>query len=277
MNDLKFDLDDIVIVPSEESDIPSRSCCNATSDFNGKYNMLPLMASPMDTVVSSDNYRWFIINGIIPCLPRGTELSTIDKSLRKHLYFQSFGLCDIETQLHSDDVDKDHFYRFPNVLIDTANGNMSKLIPLIKEIKEKFPDIVLMVGNVANPETFANLGLAGADYVRCSIGTGCFLPEQSVKTQDGNKNIEEVNISDQVITHTGEYKKIINKFEYDSNGEIFEINDIKCTEYHEFYVVEKKYEDIITDENISEYSKWISAKDLDKNNYFLIQYSNTKS
>jgi NAD(P)H-dependent flavin oxidoreductase YrpB (nitropropane dioxygenase family) len=29
-----------------------------------------------------------------------------------------------------------------------------------------------MVGNVANPETFVNLGLAGADYVRCSVGTG---------------------------------------------------------------------------------------------------------
>jgi hypothetical protein len=276
MNDLKFDLDDIVIVPAEGSDINSRSCCNVTTEFNG-WNRLPLMASPMDTVVSSDNYMWYIVNNIIPCLPRGTELSMIHRSLKQYMFFQAFSLCDIETQLHSDDTDVHHFYKYPNVLIDIANGNMNKLIPLIKEIKEKFPNIVLMVGNVANPETFANLGLAGADYVRCSIGTGCFLPRQSVKTQDGNKNIEEVNISDQVITHTGEYKKIVNKFEHDLNGEIFEINDIKCTEYHEFYVVEKKYENIITDENISEYAKWISAKDLDKNNYFLIQYSNTKS
>jgi len=29
-----------------------------------------------------------------------------------------------------------------------------------------------MIGNVANPETFVNLGLAGADFVRCSVGTG---------------------------------------------------------------------------------------------------------
>jgi NAD(P)H-dependent flavin oxidoreductase YrpB (nitropropane dioxygenase family) len=100
-----------------------------------------------------------------------TSKGTVRDYTKNH-YFQSFGLCDIETQLHSDDVDIHHFYKYPNVLIDIANGHMSKLIPLIKEIKEKFPNIVLMVGNVANPETFANLGLAGADYVRCSIGTG---------------------------------------------------------------------------------------------------------
>jgi len=173
MNDLKFDLDDIVIVPAEGSDIPSRSCCNATSDFNGKYNMLPLMASPMDTVISENNYKWFLTNGIIPCLPRGSKIKHhSNKSYIKQLYFQSFGLCDIETQLHSDDTDVHHFYKYPNVLIDIANGHMNKLIPLIKEIKEKFPNIMIMVGNVANPETFANLGMAGADYVRCSIGTG---------------------------------------------------------------------------------------------------------
>jgi IMP dehydrogenase len=88
------------------------------------------------------------------------------------MFFQSFSLCDIETQLHSDDTDINYFYKYPNVLIDISNGHMNKLIPLIKEIKQKFPKITLMIGNIANPETFANLGLAGADYVRCSIGTG---------------------------------------------------------------------------------------------------------
>jgi IMP dehydrogenase/GMP reductase len=172
MNDLKFDLDDIVIKPAEGSDVESRSCCNPTTEFKG-WNRLPLMAAPMDTVVSKDNYRWFLINGIVPCLPRGVRVKHHShKSATKHLYFQSFGLSSIEAQLHSDDTDVDYFYKFPNVLIDIANGHMNKLIPLIKEIKEKFPNIVVMVGNVANPETFANLGLAGADYVRCSIGTG---------------------------------------------------------------------------------------------------------
>ena len=142
-------------------------------------NVLPLMASPMDTVLSSSNYEKFIENGIIPCLPRG-----LAKDMRVHtpFYFQSFGLNEIEKQLEyyvKEELKQEYpyhpvgsFYSFPNILIDIANGHMEKLIPLIKEIKQFFPGIVLMVGNVANPETFVNLGLAGADYVRCSIGSG---------------------------------------------------------------------------------------------------------
>jgi len=180
MNDLKFDLNDIVIIPAESSYINSRSECDILTPFNyeGK-NMLPLMAAPMDTVVSPNNYKCFINNGIIPCLPRGIDFNNVPTE-RKN-YFQSFGLQEIEDQLDyifkvgTFDLKNDLDYSFssyPNILIDMANGHMNKLISVIEEIKRKHPDIVLMVGNVANPETFVNLGLAGADYVRVSIGTG---------------------------------------------------------------------------------------------------------
>jgi GMP reductase len=176
MNDLKFDLNDIVIVPSEESNINSRSECDPSTYLpSNRFGILPLMASPMDTVVSKKNYQEYIKNGIVPCLPRGQFLNpfyTIHEP-----YFQSFGLCEIESQLLlSYDgfcySDIKPFYHYPNVLIDIANGHMNKLIPIVKDIKSSWPDLKLMIGNVANPETFANLGLAGADYVRISIGTG---------------------------------------------------------------------------------------------------------
>jgi len=186
MKDLKFDLNDIVLVPTEESEINSRSECDVLWPMDDVYNFvtLPIIASPMDTVVSSKNYNKFIKQGIIPCIPRGGAEHHLTG---KPHYFQSFGLCEIETALyqHKNKIeergvtgrtffisDNTAFYYYPNILIDIANGHMSKLLPLIREIKETWPAIVLMVGNVANPETFANLGLAGADYVRCSIGTG---------------------------------------------------------------------------------------------------------
>ena len=148
MNDLKFDLDDIVIVPTEESNIESRSECDVSSEFDNGY-ALPLMAAPMDTVVSTDNYNDFIRNGIIPCLPR-RNIDTYDIIIKKNQCFQAFGLCEIENQINNDynqmqsswdyeyPLISKFFYNFPNVLIDTANGHMSKLIPIIKEIKRKY-------------------------------------------------------------------------------------------------------------------------------------------
>jgi len=176
MIDVKFDLNDIVLIPSEETEISSRKECDVKQNFNNKL-CLPLMASPMDTVVSAKNYKEYINNGIIPCIPRGLYLpfSHFEKM------FKSYGLCEIEKALneykkirkdvfHSSLIDP--FYLYNYILIDIANGHMKKLISIVKEIKETFPHILLMVGNVANPETFVNLGLAGADYVRVSIGTG---------------------------------------------------------------------------------------------------------
>jgi IMP dehydrogenase/GMP reductase len=180
MREQKFDLNDIVLIPAESSDISSRSECEISC--NG--GSLPLMASPMDTVVSKRNYFKYINNGIIPCIPRNFSREHL---YGNSLYFQSFGLHEIESDLewykekYEQSAEKfvyvcpenyDAFYQYSKILIDIANGHMAKLIPIIQDIKKYWPYITLMVGNVANPETFVNLALAGADLIRCSVGTG---------------------------------------------------------------------------------------------------------
>lgn len=172
--DKKFDLDDIAIVPAIISEISSRSECETQSVFKtqeegGLKITYPLMASPMDTVVCPENINRYIDGGIIPCMPRGQKAH---KNTSRTDYFQAFGLAEIEEQLESEECSEFHFYRYDNVLIDIANGHMERLVKTVKEIKRKFPDITLMVGNVAHPLTYKNLAVAGADYVRCSIGTG---------------------------------------------------------------------------------------------------------
>ena len=67
MKNIKFDLDDITLIPVEKSDISSRKECDIFND----QRKLPLMAAPMDTVVSKENCAKYIINNIIPCIPRG--------------------------------------------------------------------------------------------------------------------------------------------------------------------------------------------------------------
>ena len=187
MKDFKWDLWDISIIPAIISDINSRSECCTRYKENG---MLPLMASPMDTVVCKKNIHTYIDNGITPCIPRGEDLSLEEaEGLKKHA-FRAFGLNEIEIQLEyyktlngsipfslylDNDLQKIEnyvpFYQYPNVLIDMANGNMQRLIDIIKKIKDTFK-INLMVGNVANPLTYKNLAMAGADLIRLGVGTG---------------------------------------------------------------------------------------------------------
>ena len=172
MKDKKFDLKDITIIPSIISEISSRKEC--ITHIKGR---LPLMAAPMDTVVCIDNLNAFISNDITPCLPRGQHMD--NSCLYNDEIFHSFGLGEIEEQLNEIKNNyfsmfeyNKYFYNYPKILIDIANGHMAKLVDIVKEIKRIFPNIELMVGNVAHPLTFKNLAMAGADYIRCSIGTG---------------------------------------------------------------------------------------------------------
>ena len=68
MRDLKFDFNDIVLIPDASTDIKSRSECKVTKDFEFTHQMLPLMAAPMDTVVCEKNHQKYIDAGIIPCI-----------------------------------------------------------------------------------------------------------------------------------------------------------------------------------------------------------------
>jgi len=59
------------------------------------------------------------------------------------------------------------------VLIDVANGHMQKLYDTAKLIKESYGEkIELMVGNIANPDTYRKYCEIGVDYIRVGIGGG---------------------------------------------------------------------------------------------------------
>ncbi|QEK13043.1 IMP dehydrogenase [Crassaminicella thermophila] len=58
------------------------------------------------------------------------------------------------------------------IVIDTAHGHSKGVINAIKKIKEVFPDVQLIAGNVATSEATEALIQAGADGVKVGIGPG---------------------------------------------------------------------------------------------------------
>lgn len=156
----KFDFKDITIVPKTISTIKSRG---EISPYN-KQLYLPIMVSPMDTVVDDKNYKFFESNLIPVCMPRG-----------HYDYpgtFKSISLDEFETYVNWY-ITNESFGEV-RILVDIANGHIQKLHDLCKKFvkNRKKKNHVLMVGNVANPKTYKELAKIGVDYVRVGIGGG---------------------------------------------------------------------------------------------------------
>lgn len=174
---MKYDFNDILIEPKYISDIYSRKQIY----FKDEHDRLPIFVSPMDTVINKENYKKFYDIGMNVCLPRGVEVSASNKFI-----FHSYGLDELLDLMEFVKKNKEQSCEaedlIPNkVLIDIANGHMYKLYDVVKLFKKTYPDKLLMVGNIANPNSFRNLSDAGADYIRVGIGNGggCLTSQQT--------------------------------------------------------------------------------------------------
>jgi hypothetical protein len=164
MIERKFDFNDITLVPAKVSNIISRK---------GIYlNYLPIFTSPMfsviDSEVTQEEYsdfthplrNWMKLNIIAP---RGLKINVPSNN------WKSFSLNDFIKYIDNNTT----LNQCPEkILIDMANGHLKLLLDTVKKYKDLYGDkLTLMVGNVGNPETYQELALAGADYIRIGIGT----------------------------------------------------------------------------------------------------------
>lgn len=105
-------------------------------------------------------------------------------------------------------------------------------------------------------------------------GSPCFTGDTLVLTKNGFREIKDVSVNEEVVSHDGLFHKVINVF---NNGEknIIKLkasncHEIKTTSNHKFYVREKTYIHPFIDgkktmkRKFSE-PKWVEAKDLNKN------------
>ncbi|UZH55982.1 IMP dehydrogenase [Salinimicrobium tongyeongense] len=58
------------------------------------------------------------------------------------------------------------------IVIDTAHGHTKGVVTVLKEVKKKFPELEVVVGNIATAEAAKYLVEAGADAVKVGIGPG---------------------------------------------------------------------------------------------------------
>lgn len=58
------------------------------------------------------------------------------------------------------------------ITVDTAHGHSKNVVTAIKDLKEKYPDLQIIAGNIATAEAAQDLIEAGADAIKVGIGPG---------------------------------------------------------------------------------------------------------
>lgn len=102
----------------------------------------------------------------------------------------------------------------------------------------------------------------------CGPSRGCFVPGTKILMGDGiQKNIEDVQIGDKVVTHLGNIKTVKNTFSYDIEEDIYTIKgknrygikceEVQCTNNHKFYCWKNSS------------FQWIEAQDLTGLDYLI--------
>lgn len=88
------------------------------------------------------------------------------------------------------------------IVIDTAHGHTRGVVDKLKEVKAKYPELDVIVGNIATPEAAKYLVDAGADAVKVGIGPGSICTTRIIAGV-GVPQLTAVNDVAQALEGTG--------------------------------------------------------------------------
>ena len=176
--------DDVLIIPTAISHNESRLSTNLSSNISRNYKLdIPFLASPMDRVTNLDVAYILSMLGGAACFHRFQYIETqlqatwnlkyppLDLQFKTHPII----INAISAQV-KDDYELSRIKMlapYTNIfIIDTAMGTNKRVLDAIKLIKDLYPSIDLIAGNVVTAEGCKTLIDAGVDGIRIGIGNG---------------------------------------------------------------------------------------------------------
>lgn len=254
--------DDVALVP-QYSNIASRTEPDlSTWLLKDKKIGMPLLAANMDTVIGDQLADVLIDNDGFPIFHRFTSLEQQRLWVKKYC---DGGKASISTGLNNPDLEDLIDLGASIVTFDIAHGHCKQMMEEIETLKSKYPFVYVIAGNVCTAMGTHDLISAGADAVKVGVGPGCFTAGTLVTTSNGKKPIEKIIEGERVLTHTGQYKKVVGKLKRTSDKGLIKIavkgENIYCTPEHKIYVIPKTAK-----ESSSPMSSaiWIEAQNLTK-------------
>lgn len=172
-----LDFNNVLIRP-KRSTLASRSQVNLEREFKFKHSSIkwkgvPVMSANMDTTGTFEVYNVLSKHKIITVMHKfyGLEDYIANKNnLDPNLFAVSSGISDKDYEklvaiLEAIDCNW--------ICIDIANGYLSGMVDYCKRVRERFPDKIIIAGNVVTREIVEELILiGGVDVVKVGIGPG---------------------------------------------------------------------------------------------------------
>ena len=222
-----YDFSGVLIKPKydNEFNISSRSQVNLERTFNFKnipWTGVPIIAANMDTTGTFDVYNVLSKHKILTALHKFYTLSDFKK-------FKEINILDPEYFMVSTGITYENYKNLVEILdnidckwicIDIANGYIKSFRNFCRKVRDKYPDKIIVAGNVVTPEIVYDLIMdCGVDVVKLGIGpgsacttrikTGVGVPQLSaiLDCREAAKKAGGYIISDGGITCPGDMSK----------------------------------------------------------------------
>jgi GMP reductase len=181
--EVKLDFKDVLIRP-KRSTLSTRSNVDISREFRFRhagveYHGVPIVAANMDTIGTFEMARALEPYELSVALHKHYQVDEyvafFQALARKSAAFYSMGIAR---------ADEEKFHRVMErsgpgehtsvryVCIDVANGYTESFVKFVAKVRERYPHLVIMAGNVCTGEMTEELILSGADIVKVGIGPG---------------------------------------------------------------------------------------------------------
>ena len=176
----KLDFCDVLIIPQKTS-LTSRKEVDLTKEFSFKYSDrhwsgIPIVASNMDGVGTFEMAKYLTTKGAMTCIHKHYTFSEWEDFIMSNQGIDLSRVA-VSSGITDKDLEKlysilDTFNQISVICMDVANGYQDKFAKVVQLVRLKYPNHIIIAGNVVTPEMTKELIISGADIVKVGIGSG---------------------------------------------------------------------------------------------------------
>jgi len=204
--------DDLLLIP-KYSEIKSRNDVDLSVNLGKGVELgIPICSANMKQIASKELVLKIVESGGLSLLhrfdknPLVSQINLFKDCIEKHKSYENH--IGVSIGVKKQDFDYVGIYvenGIKIICLDIAHAHSSQALEIVSKIKNKYPKVLLIAGNVATKDGFYALAEAGADVIKVGVGSGSIC---STRIETGNGVPQLTAISDCYDTMNAYYPNV---------------------------------------------------------------------